>query len=151
MKKQPAPYAIRTANEFDADAISALLRQLGYKVPNTELLERIREIKQTAGEIFVAVQHDGRVVGCVQAIRELRLAEGKFAELVSLVVDEQCRKAGLGGLLTQAVENWCTEQGLNYLRIRSNNQRSGALRFYAKAGFIQKKEQAVLEKTLASL
>lgn len=136
----------RHAAEGDAEVVSALLFQLGYSVSPEEVLMRIKGIRNADGDVFVAVLGDGKVVGCVQVKKELRLAEGMFAELVSLVVDEGCRNTGVGKKLIRLVEKWCHEQSLGCLRIRCNSERAGALQFYAKAGFSQSKEQSVLEK-----
>lgn len=144
----PGSFTIRPATGSDSRALGKLMGQLGYEIPGEELLRRTNAIRRTGGEVFVAARGDGMVAGCVQAMLELRLAEGEFAELVSLVVDADCRKQGIGGMLVKAVEDWCRTQGTALLRVRCNNARSGALRFYAKAGFDRKKEQAILEKTL---
>ncbi|WP_432734932.1 GNAT family N-acetyltransferase [Maridesulfovibrio sp. FT414] len=143
-----ASVCIRRFADDDAEAVCVLMGQLGYTVPVAEVAVRVRQIRMAGGEELVAVTAGGAVVGCVQAAREQRLAEGEFAELVSLVVHESCRSAGVGAMLVTAVEGWAREQGLVRLRVRSNNKREGAIRFYARAGFIQRKEQAVLEKGL---
>ncbi len=139
-------YLIRTYREVDAEAVSMLMRQLGYDVSRNEIPTRVSGIRKAGGEVFVAELCNGMVAGCVQALRDMRLASGELAELVSLVVDENSRKLGLGRLLINAVEKWSMEQGLGCLRIRSNNKRKEAIKFYVNSGFTLNKEQAILEK-----
>ena len=60
---------IRACTLADAEAVSGLLKQLGYRLGPGPAAERIRQLGETeADPIFVAVA-DGRVVGVVATHR----------------------------------------------------------------------------------
>lgn len=132
----------------DAQALSGLMAQLGYKVSEREAAVRISDIRKAGGEVFVAVDALGGVLGCVQAMLDVRLAEGRFGELVSLVVDENGRGQGLGRLLAAAVRDWSARRGASRLRVRCNVARRATRAFYERLGFKKLKEQSVWELPL---
>lgn len=143
------PFAIRPTLPGDAPALSGLLGQLGYSVTERQVAQRLALITASGGSVLAAEDASGAIKGCVQAAVDLRLAEGRMAELVSLVVDDSCRGQGLGRLLVDAVAEWARAQGFTALRVRCNVVRDDARSFYQRLGFTALKEQAVLLKPLA--
>ncbi len=130
------------------EQVVALLNQLGYDVPLSELANRIKQISNNREKVFVAVDDDGRVVGCVHALIDTRLAGGTFGEIVSLVVDESIRGKGVGKGLIEEAAAWLKLNGMTRLRVRCNSIRQDTHKFYEHLEFIEKKSQKIFEKLL---
>lgn len=138
---QPLYQAI---NPSDQAQLKSLLNELGYDLDDARIEQHIREIRNRGGEVFVAKLAD-RVVGCVAAIVDVRLAAGIQGEIVSLVVTEPYRGQGIGNGLIKSAEDWLS-QTVDTIRVRANSQRRDAHRFYAKAGYELSKTQKIFTK-----
>lgn len=137
---------IRSAQSTDIPQFVTLMGELGYEA-NPESLELlILEIRKGYGEVLVA-EMEGLVVGCINAIIDLRLAEGRTGEIASLVVSAQHRGCGIGGALLQHAEDWLQSR-VNLIRIRANVKRASSHQFYASAGYAEIKEQKVFIKNV---
>jgi N-acetylglutamate synthase-like GNAT family acetyltransferase len=128
--------------------VAKLLKQLGYDVAPAELENRMTEIFHNKGNVFVGIDEEGNVVGCVHALIDTRLAGGRFGEIVSLVVDETLRGKGIGKKLIETAEKWFKSKGMNRLRVRCNTIRNEAHEFYGHLGFTEKKSQKIFEKPI---
>ncbi|WP_051305572.1 GNAT family N-acetyltransferase [Desulfogranum mediterraneum] len=148
----PAPSAAagvsvccRPAWEGDLDSLGPLLRTLGYRVTPVELAQRLVLIRRQSGELLVAEKGE-QLVGCIQAARDIRLAEGQWGEIVSLVVAESYQGQGGGQRLLSSAESWLRAQGLDSIRIRANSRRTAAHRFYLRQGYQAQKQQQLFIK-----
>ncbi|SEQ66050.1 Acetyltransferase (GNAT) domain-containing protein [Amphritea atlantica] len=130
----------RTFEPSDLESLVALMKQLGYEHTMDSLAANVRRVKTREGEVFVA-EVNGKVVGVISAIMDVRLAEGVSGEIVSLVVSDQAR--GLG--LVLMAEAWLKQYTSN-IRVRANVLRTEAHDFYEKQGYRLKKRQAVFQK-----
>ena len=137
----------RTYHRNDLEALQRLMSELGYSVGLEALGRNIREIIGRDGEIIVA-EKDGAVVGSVCVLMDVRLAEGAYAEIVSLIVSETARGKGIGKALVKEAEAW-TINRVDKIRVRANIIRSAAHAFYQSQGYEEKKTQKVfVKKTL---
>ncbi len=132
---------IRQATRNDAPALLPLMQALGYALGADELRNSIAEINQRGGAVFVA-EREGRIVGCVAAIIDVRLAEGVTGEIVSLVVVPECRGLGIGKGLVEQAEAWLDPR-VSVIRIRANAIRAEAHGFYRSLGFKEIKTQKI--------
>ena len=107
--------------------------ELGYSVSEKELVSNIHEILNRGGAVFIA-EVDSRVVGCICSVIDARVAEGIYGELVSLVVSEKFRGAGVGKGLVRIGEKWIAERAKK-IRVRANSIRSEAHVFYENLGY----------------
>ena len=130
------------------EQVTKLLKQLGYDVTVKELDNRVEVIRINKGNVFVALDDDEKIVGCVHALIDTRLAGGTFGEIVSLVVDESVRGKGIGKLLIDAAESWVRSNGMHRLRVRCNSKRDDTHKFYAHLGFVEKKSQKIFERPI---
>ena len=96
---------IRTFEADDLPALLPLMEQLGYSHSEHSLLRNIKALRNSGGEVFVA-ERNNKILGCVGAMIDTRLAEGTQGEIVSLVVLEEMRGFGLGKGLVKAAEEW---------------------------------------------
>ncbi|MCB8979354.1 MAG: GNAT family N-acetyltransferase [Ardenticatenaceae bacterium] len=137
---------IRSAAEADYAELQGLLRQLGHELAVSSVAENVQQIRARGGEVFVA-ERNGRLVGCVAAIIDVRLAGGICGEIVSLVVTEAERGQGIGRKLVRQAEQWFG-QTMPTIRVRTNSIREAAHRFYETDGYQLEKSQRVYKKRL---
>lgn len=144
------PFSIRPASSKDAAALADLSSQLGYPVDAPTIGARHAQVcAADAGEVFVASDVRGNVVGWTHVVPRLHLEEVPFAELAGLVVSEHARGRGVGAKLLHAAEAWAKQHGFTRFRVRSNVVRQRAHRFYLREGYAERKRQVVFEKDLA--
>jgi len=138
----PTNPTIRPAVTNDAAAINAVSKHLGY----SELSDAEEKLHQLVlsktDEIYVA-ESSGRLVGWLHLFYARRLASDDFYEIGGLVVDPSYRKVGVGSALINYVEN----KHKGKLRVRCNESRLDAHKFYVACGFAETKVQLIFEKT----
>lgn len=137
-------FICRNTTKNDIEQLQSLMIELGYHINKTELLDRMEEIKLQGNKLIV-IEENSVIIGVVQALIDIRLAEGKVGEIVSLVVSSKSRGKGVGKtLLTQAKE-FLIESGCTSFRVRANVKREDAHQFYKALGFKELKTQMILE------
>jgi GNAT superfamily N-acetyltransferase len=148
-KNGPDVFTVSEIIPADINEVSELLIQLGYNVSTEELINRIEKITELGkGTVFVAKDETNKIIGCVHALLDVRLAGGNFGEVVSLVVDEGFRGKGIGKKLIGEAEAWLRQKGEKRLRIRCNAIRNETHKFYEHLGFVEKKSQKIFEKII---
>lgn len=136
----------RIATKKDLPEMVNLMSDLGYRTNVKKLTAALELIRSQSGEVFVA--DDGKhIIGCINAIIDVRLAEGSTGEIVSLVIDKQHRGKGVGKGLLKYAEQWLTTK-TGMVRIRANTLRTNAHRFYLDKGYNEIKEQKIFMKKL---
>ena len=135
---------IRTFEADDLPALLPLMEQLGYSHSEHSLLRNIKALRNSGGEVFVA-ERNNKILGCVVAMIDTRLAEGTQGEIVSLIVLEEMRGFGLGKGLVKAAEEWLFQYA-DTVRVRANEIRAEARQFYLGMGYEVSKIQVVLSK-----
>lgn len=136
----------REYEKNDVECIKSLIAELGYTLSEEDLLVNIGKIQQQNGAIFVA-ELDNQVIGCICAVIDARLAEGVYGEIVSLIVSDKLRGAGVGKDLVEVSEKWLSER-VKKVRVRANVIRTGAHTFYEKLGYEAIKNQKIFIKTI---
>lgn len=136
----------RNYKDKDIKVVQGLLYELGYPLSEPELQKNIYEIIKQRGVILVA-EDGGEVVGSVCVVIDARLAEGVYAEIVSLVVSQPARGKGIGKNLVKEAELWATQK-VGKMRVRANEIRSSAHAFYITQGYSQSKTQKIFIKEL---
>lgn len=136
----------RPVKECEFSQLKSLLNELGYDLNEQKIAENIDEIRRRGGEVFVAII-DQKLVGCVGAIIDVRLAAGINGEIVSLVVAAEYRGRGLGQALVKHAENWLG-QFVDTIRVRGNVLRSEVHHFYEKLDYRLSKTQNIFSKSV---
>ncbi|HET7930657.1 MAG TPA: GNAT family N-acetyltransferase [Rhodanobacteraceae bacterium] len=140
---------IRAATTDDAVPLAVLSGQLGYPADAATVLRRLDGVvSHQAGVVLVAVDDQHALSGFAHVEPRHLLVAEPFAELAALVVSENARGQGVGNALLAAVETWTRERGFSAVRVRSNVVRERAHRFYLRAGYSERKWQAVFVKSL---
>jgi RimJ/RimL family protein N-acetyltransferase len=86
-----------------------------------------------AGAWFVAFEN-GRAVGVAAAMRDPQLADSD-RQLISMWVDPDARKRGIGTQLIEAVKVWAREDGARELQLEVTDANEVAARVYERSGF----------------
>lgn len=136
----------RKYTKSDIAQVQHLMSELGYSIDLDALQINIAEIGRRGGQLFVA-EENSLVIGCVAVILDARLAEGVYAEIVSLVVGSPARGRGIGKGLVQMAEGWA-RQYVDKVRVRTNELRRDARFFYEALGYECTKTQRVYKKSL---
>lgn len=131
----------------DAEAVSALITQLGYSRSASDVREWVEQLRHDgrAQAAFVACESSD-VIGWVEISIEHRLQSLPFALIGGLVVKDGARGRGVGRRLCERAETWAWEQGVETVRVTSRSTRADAHRFYLRDGYGQTKTSLVFEK-----
>ena len=125
---------IRDAEARDADAIAALLGQLGYPATAEALPPRLERL-QIVGDRVVVADLDGAVVGLAQLHVSPTLEyERPAAKLAALVVDASHRGEGVGRALVEAMEAEARARRCELLFLTTAARREDAHEFYRRVG-----------------
>jgi GNAT superfamily N-acetyltransferase len=138
---------VRRARLDDAEAIAALMAQLGYDVPAAAVANRLQRLGERR-DVLVATDGE-RVVGWAALLVDEPFVEGFGAFLEGFVVDEAVRSRGIGVALLEAVEARARERACGEIRVQSNVLRERAHSFYERNGYSKVKAQYQLRKTLS--
>jgi GNAT superfamily N-acetyltransferase len=126
---------LRDAVASDADAIAALLTELGHPVASAEIPSRLATVRDDHGAALVAVDNADRPLGLISLSRHVALhAPGSIAYITALVTASAARRRGVGQLLVEAAKTWAAEQGCVRLSVTSAERRADAHAFYPACG-----------------
>ena len=139
--------SIRLAQVADTDHLVRLTAQLGYDITTEEASARLQRVLERPDQRFF-IADDGRPVGWLHAARVEYFESGDCVVINGLVVDSDCRGAGIGRLLLQQAEQWAREEGIGIVRVWSSDQRHRAHRFYAREGYEIVKTQLAFVKSV---
>ncbi len=140
---------IREVRVTDSNTLVALCLQLGYQTDAAGLDKRLVVMLDDPDQrIMVALDPDDKIVGWIHIFIARRLEVGIFVEIGGLVVDEKCRRMGVGKALMRAAEDWAKAHDIRVIRLRSNMIRKEAHQFYLDLGFSREKQQQVFTKLL---
>ena len=127
---------IRIARPRDAEAIAALLTELGYPQTRDEAAATLLAwAAEPQGEVLIAEASETAMgFAAVHRVPHFEPA-GAFARVMALCVDARRRRAGIGRRLMAAVERWAVIHGCVEVEVTSLRSRDGAQRFYAALGY----------------
>jgi len=134
---------VRSAAVDDADAVFALVRQLGSAfVPvrsafDDSFAALIGEEDATGAFLYVVEDDEGAVSGyALTTVARLLSTNGLSAQLQEIAVDAAVRGQDLGTQLVHAVEAECVRRGVRQLTVAA--RRAGG--FYDRLGYTQNAE-----------
>ncbi|MFH1647481.1 MAG: GNAT family N-acetyltransferase [Chloroflexota bacterium] len=135
---------VRKAAAGDIPRILELYRQLAFdpsnEVPNSPPEECRRvfdEIQLIPGYELLVAEYGGEVVGTTVLVILPGLTHGllPFAVLEYVVVDEKCRRRGIGRALMDYCVARAKDAGCYKIMLTSDKRREPAHRFYESLGF----------------
>jgi GNAT superfamily N-acetyltransferase len=126
---------VRDAASSDADAIAALLAELGHSTASADIPSRLAAVLRDHGAVLLAVDDRDRPLGLMCLSRHVVLhAPGPIAYITALVTASAARRRGVGQLLVAAAKEWAREQGCVRLSVTSAERRADAHAFYPACG-----------------
>ncbi len=136
---------VRQIAPDDAQAVSALVTQLGYDRTPAQIATWIAGADPARQAAFVAVV-DGVVAGWIEIERVHHLQSEPFVLIGGLVVQDGLRGMGVGRDLCRRAEQWAWDHGVETVRVTSRSTRLDAHRFYLRDGYELSKTSLVFEK-----
>jgi GNAT superfamily N-acetyltransferase len=135
--------------ESDANELARLTSQLGYSVSEASIRTRMgRMFDSNYNSLWVAERPDGKLAGWIHGFLCQLLESDYRVEIGGLIVDERCRRSGIGRRLVQVIEDWAAEQGATELSVRCREERAESHEFYESLSFRHIKSQRVFRKRL---
>lgn len=141
---------LRPMTLADTHAVCLLTGQLGYPSDAVAMQQRIASVLDHPDHCLYVAVADERVVGWIHGFHSLTLESGPFVAIAGLVVDENCRRSGIGKALVQQVAAWPAALRCGRVRVRCNAVRADTHRFYRALGFREVKEQKVFDWVLGT-
>jgi GNAT superfamily N-acetyltransferase len=128
---------IRLARTADAEAVTELLRQLGYPQEGVATTAaRIEAWDDDAASAVYVADADGDVLGVVAVhLSPFFERTGSWGRIVALVVSDRARGRGIGGQLVTAAESFAARRGCVRMEVTSSDRRQDAHEFYRRRGF----------------
>jgi GNAT superfamily N-acetyltransferase len=127
---------IRDACPGDAEALVALVRQLGYPTSADAIRERVERLSSSDTDRLVVAELDGEIVGLASLHISLSIAyDGSAAKLSAIVVDERHRRGGIGQALVEEMEREAERRGCCLVFLTTAVRREDAHAFYDRIGF----------------
>lgn len=128
---------IREAEPADKDAIQSLYRELCPDAPVNVLPERIIELKDNPNNFLLVHEIEGKITGTVFLTICLSPMFGfqPFGAIEYFIVDEEFRRQGIGGQLTDYVIQLCRDKKCTRIMLISNDHRKAAHALYESKGF----------------
>jgi aminoglycoside 6'-N-acetyltransferase I len=127
---------VRHAGMPDAEALAALVTELGYPTSVNQMQARLRVILPDSNYATMVALVSGRVAGFIGVVvRPSYEADGLYGQIMALVVASPHRRRGIGRVLTHAVESMLARRGAGIVVVNTANHRADAHAFYEGRGY----------------
>ena len=136
MRPPPSAARVRPVADADLPAVAGLLGELGYPATPEQLRTRLDRVAGDDDYAAYVAEVDGRVAGFLGMQRGWAYEhERPYARILSLVVDTEVRRRGVGARLVEFADEWARERGAYVLMLTTNVRREEAHLFYESMGF----------------
>ena len=137
---------IRLAQLQYANAIADIASSLGYQSDVSENVakQRLEQLLLSSKDKIWVAEMDGHVIGWLHAQHAFRVASADFIEILGLSISDQMRLKGAGRALVEQAKEWAFDEKVA-LRVRTNDVRDSAKKFYKALGFSCAKTQSVFQ------
>ena len=129
-------------------ALLPLCKQLGYEMSADDVSAQLQKILSRSDHLLVAAVLDNEIRGWAHFYVVEVIYSQTYVELAGIVVDETCRKQGVGQALLQEGERWTLDNGFHEIRLRTNIKRELAHAFYERTGYTCIKQHKTFFKNL---
>jgi GNAT superfamily N-acetyltransferase len=127
---------IRDARPEDAEALAALIGQLGYPTSADAVARRLARLDASDADRVVVAELGAEVVGLASLHASLSVEyDEPAAKLGALVVDERYRRRGVGEALVAEMEAEARRRGCCLIFLTTAERRAEAHEFYRRVGF----------------
>lgn len=132
------PFRLRSARRGDAEAIKALVGELGY--PDAADAQTVAwVISHPEMEIFIAADSMDKAVGLLTLSHRPQLRmKGRIATIDELIVTQSWRRRGVGRALIQKALERAKVLGARRIELTTHHARGdGVKAFYVGCGFVE--------------
>jgi ribosomal protein S18 acetylase RimI-like enzyme len=127
---------IRDARPRDAEALAALVGQLGYPGSAEDVGRRLKHLSTSGTDRVVVAELGDEIVGLACLHTSLSVAYDEPAgKLSAIVVDEAHRRRGIGEALVRELESEAKRRRCCLLFLTTADHRDDAHAFYERIGF----------------
>ena len=158
LKERGVEYVIRPATRDDYDELSLAFTEVEllhrtalphvFRAPDDPELNREHFAAVLVDEdaAWLVAEHAGAIIGFVKlrimhALDRPVFVPRSYAEVDSLAVRAQYRRAGIGRALMERAERWAAERGLNEVQLNVWEFNQGAIAFYEELGYVTERRQ----------
>jgi GNAT superfamily N-acetyltransferase len=128
--------ALREARPEDAEAVAALLGELGYPSTADQASERIVRIAHDQSTLLFVAEVDGEVAALAALhLQNLVERDDIGCSVAALVVAERFRRRGIGAQVTEAIEAEARQRGCERIALNTAHSRGDAHAFYEALGY----------------
>lgn len=102
-----------------------------------KMRQAFRRLEKNKNYTFLGVKHEDNLVGSVMGIlcEELYGECRPFMVVEDVIVDQACRRRGIGSLLMRKIEERATRCNCSYLMLVTDSSRHEAYGFYGSLGY----------------
>jgi GNAT superfamily N-acetyltransferase len=127
---------VRPVADADLPDVARLMGELGYPASAGQLAARLARVAGDEDYAAYVAEVDGRVAGFLGLQRGWAYEhERPYARILTLVVDTEVRRRGVGARLVEFADEWARERGAYVLMLNTNVRREEAHLFYESMGF----------------
>jgi GNAT superfamily N-acetyltransferase len=110
--------------------------ELGYPASAEQVGARLARVAGDESYAAYVAEVDGQVAGFLGMTRGWAYEhERPYARILTLVVDAEVRRRGVGARLVEFADEWARERGAYVLMLNTNVRREEAHLFYESMGF----------------
>jgi N-acetylglutamate synthase-like GNAT family acetyltransferase len=127
---------VREAEPGDLEAITDLVRQLGYPSGKGAVAGRLERLADDPRSWVLVALEGERMVGLASVhVMPVLERDDPTARITAMVVDEPARGSGVGRLLLEQLEKQARSEGCARIYLTTRYEREGAAAFYRRMGF----------------
>ena len=152
MNEEAQAISIRPARETDASTIVHLVQLLASDLGEQSPVDSdyVLDFMKTPGTGILVGDLAGEVIGLITCtLRPSLYHAGDSCMIEELVVREDFRSAGIGGMLLEAIVSLAADKGCPEVSLSVMSFNTKAIEFYRRHGFVD--EAVLLEKHLHSV
>lgn len=127
---------VRKASASDCEQVTALLMELGYKVPSELVAERLDRFAASENRLVLVAEDEGMVLGLLAiSWQEWLSHERPVARVTELIVAAGGRRRGVGRRLLEYASGLAEGEGCELIELTTAISREDAQSFYEALGF----------------
>jgi ribosomal protein S18 acetylase RimI-like enzyme len=127
---------VREAEPGDLEAITDLVRQLGYPSGEEAVAGRLERLADDPRSWVLVALEGERMVGLASVhVMPVLERDDPTARITAMVVDEAARRRGVGRALLERLEERARAEGCARIYLTTRYEREGAAAFYRRMGF----------------
>lgn len=128
-------FVVRPAVEADSKELGRLMSLLGFPVSQATMKDRLSRFLGSTETALVAATPTELLGAVTLHITPVLHRPTPVGRLTALVVDDRCRRRGVGRALVLAAEELFTRRGCALVEVTSNQRLSIAHLFYEQLGY----------------